>query len=295
MDTRRFAPAFVPAFVPAVAVGLVATLLGALVPAAPAHAAAPSPWQALPLPDAVAPLGNGDDVSFSAQRQPVRREPVRTPTRQPSPSPKPAPAPDPRTPASRGAAPSPWTAGLAAAGGAAIGTTVGLGIVGVMAGYATQTFGPQPPEVVIATAIIGISLAVATPFLTGLGAGIAVLLVDGRSKPDEWMGLLTCAASGYCAGLAAVAGTFLGGIACFPPSRGCTQPPSPDRPAEWTAIGAMGGLVGGGLIGVIAGYALAPDQRDPYTAIGIGAVGGAFLGSALVGGITGGVATALRP
>jgi len=184
--------------------------------------------------------------------------------------------------------------GLYGAAGGAIGTAVGLAGIGAAGAFATQLAGPQPPEVVLAITALAVGVAIAMPFLSGLGAGAGVLLADPRSKPEEWQGLLQCAASGYCAGLAAVGGSLLGGgMACAP--QGCVQMPGPDRPAEWTAAAAIAGLVGGGLVGVVGGYTLAPDRTNPTVAIGVGAFGGALLGSALGAGLGGGVATMTRP
>jgi len=224
---------------------------------------------------------SGDaDPLFTQSRPPKRR----TPVRRPPPSKKPAPKGD----------ASPLNVGLAGAGGAAIGASVGMLGIGVAGAFATQLAGPQPIEVVLATGALAIGIAVATPFMAGLGGGAGVLLADERSRPEEWQGLLQCAASGYCAGLAAVAGPILGGgVACAPQS--CLNLPGPDRPAEWTAGASIAGLVGGGLIGVVAGYTLAPDKNDPTLAIGIGGAGGAILGSALAGGVAGGIATMTRP
>jgi hypothetical protein len=226
-------------------------------------------------------LPAADDVveAFDA-RAPVRRRPVRRP-----------PPPDRRT-VEKDA--SPVKVGLYGAAGAAIGTAVGLAGIGAAGAFATQLTGPQPPEVVLATGALAVGIAVAMPFMSGLGGGAGVLLADPRSKPEEWQGLLQCAASGYCAGLAAVGGSLLGGgMACSP--QGCMQMPGPDRPAEWTAAASIAGLVGGGLVGVVAGYTLAPDRTDATVPIGVGAFGGALLGSALGAGLGGGVATMTRP
>jgi hypothetical protein len=221
-----------------------------------------------------------DDTWVQARRRPGRRPPIRrTPRAE-------------RRPAT-GGAPSALTVGLAGAGGAAIGTLVGMAGIGVAGAFATQLAGPQPPEVVIATSAVALGVAVATPFLAGLGGGAGVLLADPRSQPEEWQGLLQCAASGYCAGLAAVVAPVLGGgMGCSP--QGCLQLPGPDRPAEWTAGAAIAGLVAGGLVGVVGGYTLAPDRSDATLAMGIGAFSGALLGSSLGAGVAGGVATMTR-
>jgi MFS family permease len=231
------------------------------------------------LVDRTVPQDDGA-LLLAARRSPNRRSPVRrTPV-----------GPDRRA---ANAAPSPLNVGLAGAAGAAIGASVGAIGIGVAGAFATQLAGPQPPEVVIATGILAVGIAVATPFMAGLGGGAGVLLADSRSRPDEWQGLLQCASSGYCAGLAAVAGPILGGgVACAPQS--CLNLPGPDRPAEWTAGAAIAGLVAGGLVGVVGGYTLAPDKADPALAIGVGAFSGAILGSAVAGGLAGGVATMTR-
>jgi hypothetical protein len=257
--------------------------------AAPATPAAASldllPAARPPVPAGlIDPVGDLVDDAPQAQvrRKPVRRTPVRRP-----------PVADKR-PAPGSSKPTPLNVGLAGAGGAAIGTTVGLIGIGVAGAFATQLAGEQPPEVVIATGALALGIAVATPFMAGLGGGAGVLLADSRSRPEEWQGLLQCAASGYCAGLAAVAGPILGGgLACSP--QGCLNLPGPDRPAEWTAGAAIAGLVAGGLVGVVGGYTLAPDRNDPTIAIGVGAFSGALLGSSLAAGLAGGVATMTRP
>jgi hypothetical protein len=220
------------------------------------------------------------DAVLQARRRPGRRPPMRR-----------TPRVD-RRPTAAGA-PSALTVGLAGAGGAAIGTVVGLAGIGVAGAFATQLTGPQPPEVVIATGAVALGIAVATPFLAGLGGGAGVLLADPRSRPEEWQGLLQCAASGYCAGLAAAVAPILGGgMGCSP--QGCLQLPGPDRPAEWTAGAAIAGLVGGGLLGVVAGYTLAPDRREATVPIGVGAFSGALLGSSLAAGVAGGIAAMTR-
>jgi hypothetical protein len=232
-------------------------------------AATELPGFSLPLPDG----------SFDAARAP-RRRPVRR-------RPPPARAP-------RQVEVSPVKVGLGGAAGAAIGTTVGLAGIAAAGAFAGQVVGPQPPEVVLATSAIAIGIAVATPFMAGLGGGAGVLLADPRSRPEEWQGLLQCAASGYCAGLAAVGGALLGGGAgCAPQS--CTQLPGPDRPAEWTAVASMAGLVGGGLVGVVAGYTAASDKTNATFEMGAGALGGALLGSAAFAGVVGAVTTMARP
>jgi hypothetical protein len=226
----------------------------------------------MPAPDA---LSTGSQAWTPQRRRPVRR----------------APPPE-RTVKSEEV--SAVKVGLYGAAGAAIGTATGLAGIGAAGAFATQLTGPQPPEVVLATTALAVGIAVAMPFMAGLGGGAGVLLADPRSRPEEWQGLLQCAASGYCAGLAAVGGSLLGGgLACAP--QGCMQMPGPDRPAEWTAAAAIAGLVAGGLVGVVGGYTIAPDRSNATAAIGVGAFGGALLGSALGAGLGGGVATMTRP
>ncbi|MBM4283333.1 MAG: hypothetical protein FJ137_22180 [Deltaproteobacteria bacterium] len=264
---------------------MLAFALALLVPALTAETAAP------PMPVTVAavdvapvrpsfslPLG---DAPFEPEaRSSMRRRPVRR-------SPPPDKRADPREV-------SPVNVGLAGAAGAAIGTAVGLAGIGAAGVFATQLNGPQPPEVVLATAALAAGIGVAMPFVSGLGGGAGVLLADPRSRPEEWQGLLQCAASGYCAGLATVGGSLLGGgMGCAPNS--CMRMPGPDRPAEWTAAASIAGLVAGGLVGVVGGYTLAPDRSQPTVAIGVGAFSGALLGSALAAGLGGGVATMTRP
>jgi hypothetical protein len=216
-------------------------------------------------------------------RTPARRRPVRRP-----------PPPADRRQRGGGGEASPVKVGLYGAGGAAIGAAVGLAGVGVAGAFATQLAGPQPPEIVLATAALAVGIGVAMPFLTGFGAGAGVLIADPRSRSDEWQGLLQCASSGYCAGVAAIGGSLLGGgMGCTP--QNCMQPPSPDRPAEWTAAAAIAGLVGGGLVGVVGGYTLASDRSDALVPMSVGGFGGALLGSALAAGIGGGIATMTRP
>lgn len=229
--------------------------------------------------DSVGVGDDGDVVDAARRKKKIKRKPVRR-------------AP-PRERVVRQEV-SPVNVGLAGAAGAAIGAGVGLAGITAATLFATQATGPQPPEVILATAAIAIGIAVATPFMAGLGGGAGVLIADPRSKPDEWGGLLQCAASGYCAGLAAVGGSLLGGgVGCSP--QGCLNFPGPDRPAEWTAGASIGGLVAGALGGVVVGYLVAPDKTDPALAMGIGTVGGALLGSATFAGVAGGMAASLRP
>ena len=232
------------------------------------------------LPPTFAVSADEGDVVDAARRSPARRRP---PVRRPPPPPQRV----------QGDV-SPLNVGLAGAGGAAIGAGVGLAGITTAGLFASQILGPQPPEVILATAAIAIGIAVATPFMAGLGGGAGVLLSDPRSRPDEWQGLLQCAASGYCAGLAAVAGSLLGCNLGFNPGGDCLKLPGPDRPAEWTAGASIAGLVAGGLAGVVVGYLVAPDKTDPGIAIGVGTVTGALLGSAALGGVAGGLAASLR-
>jgi hypothetical protein len=217
---------------------------------------------------------DGDVVDAVRRKKPIKRKPV-----------KPVPRPAKTV--------SPVNVGLAGAGGAAIGATLGMGGISIAGLFASQIVGPQPPEVILATSLIAIGIAVATPFMAGLGGGAGVLLADSRSRPDEWSGLIGCATTGCCAGVAAIGGGLIGGGGGLAPGN-CLQIPSPDRPAEWTAGAAMAGLIGGGLTGVVGGYLLAPDKSDPVVAMGIGAVGGAILGSATLAGFGGGIAASLR-
>jgi hypothetical protein len=223
------------------------------------------------------------DAGQQARRR-IKRRPARRPVRRPPPSERRVRTSD----------ASPLKVGLYGAGGAAIGTAVGLTGLGFAGAFATQAAGPQPPEVVLATTALGIGVLVTLPFLTGFGGGAGVLLADTRSEPDEWQGLLQCTTGGYCAGLASVGAPLLGGMACAPQGQSPGLP-SPDRPAEWTAGAAIVGLVGGGVVGAVSGYTLASDRSQPAVPLGIGAFTGALLGSALVAGVGGGVATMTRP
>ena len=248
--------------------------------AAPVEAAAVDTLDIAALVDAPDGIDPDDGTLFAARRAPSRRTPVR---RKPS-TPRKAPTQE----------RSPLIIGLAGAGGAAIGSAVGLAGIAVAGAFATGLTGEQPVEVVIATAAIAIGIAVATPFLAGLGGGAGVLLADSRSQPEEWTGLLQCAASGYCAGLGSVFSSVIPGIGGCSPT-GCTNLPGPDRPAEWTAAASIGGLVGGGLLGVVGGYIAASDKSDPVIPMGVGAIGGALVGASLLGGVAGGIAAAIRP
>lgn len=188
---------------------------------------------------------------------------------------------------------NPAAVGLGAAGGAMAGAMVG--VVGTTAAglYAIGLAGPQPPAVVISTAILALGLAAATPFLAAVGGGAAVILLDPRSRTEEWSGLLQCAAAGYCLGLSLVAGTVLGGgMLCAP---GMASIPGPDRPAEWTGGAAIAGLVAGGVTGVLVGWAVAPNPQAPLIPIAAGALGGAVVGASLSAGVGAAIATALRP
>lgn len=250
----------------------------ALAVASPAQAVRPEVGPVFAL-DAVDADGDGDVIDAVKRKSVKKRKPVRR-------TPAPAPAPRPES--------TPVNVGLGGAAGAAIGGAVGLTGVVTSALVATGVFGEQPPEVVFATSAIGLTIAAATPIMAGLGGGIGVLLADKRAQPKEWSGLLQCATSGCCAGLAAVGGGLLGG-GFGVPGAACVQVPGPDRPAEWTAFGAVGGLLGGAAAGAVAGYLVAPDKTDPLAAVTIGGVGGALLGTATVAGFAGGIAAALRP
>ena len=173
----------------------------------------------------------------------------------------------------------PLMVSAAAAGGAAGGACVGA-------------------STVVTAAVIGIGVAVATPFMAALGGGAAVLLADPRSKPEEWSSLLQCAASGYCMGLSLIGGTLLGATGCGLPVCGMGQTPDkipgPDRAAEWTAGSAIAGLVGGTIVGGLLGWAMAPDPNDPFIPIAIGAGSGGVLGAGVLAGAGAAIATAVR-
>lgn len=186
----------------------------------------------------------------------------------------------------------------AAALGAAGGALVGAATVTTAAIIGLGVFAPPSVPVMIAAAVIGIGVGVATPFMAALGGGAAVLLTDPRSKPEEWSSLLQCAAAGYCMGLSLIGGTVLGAAGCGLPICGMGQTPDkipgPDKPAEWTAGSAIAGLVGGSIVGGLLGWAVAPDPADPFIPIAIGAGAGGVLGAGAIAGAGAAVATAIR-
>lgn len=257
--------------------------LGALA-AAPLAVPFDSPVEALDvgaLVDAPDGFDPDDGTVFAAARKraPARRTPARG---------KPKPRPQPRA-----AERNPALIGLAGAGGAAIGAAVGLTGVAIAGVFATGVAGEQPAEVVIATAAIAIAIAIATPVMAGIGGGAGVLLADDRARPEEWQGLLGCATTGCCTGIGSAFSSVLGG-GIGSGLGGCGSIPGPERPAEWTAIAAVGGLVGGGLLGVVFGY-IASDKSAVVVPMGIGGMSGALIGSSIAAGLAGGVASAIRP
>lgn len=226
-----------------------------------------------------------------------QRKATRPPPRKKRPT---RPAPDPRNRRGPRSKANPGAIGLGAAGGAAGGALIGALTVGLSGLILAGVFAPPTLPVVITAAVVAIGVGLATPFLAALGGGGAVLLMDPRSKPDEWSGLLQCAASGYCAGLTLIGGTLLAGTPCgalpcaAPPTPGVDDIPGPDQPAQWTAGAAIAGLVGGSLLGALVGWAVAPTPDDPLVPIAAGALGGAVLGSSVSAGVGAAVATAIR-
>lgn len=186
----------------------------------------------------------------------------------------------------------------AAAVGAAGGAFIGAATVTTAAIIGLGVFAPPSVPVMIAAAVIGIGVGVATPFMAALGGGAAVLLTDPRSKPEEWSSLLQCAAAGYCMGLSLIGGTVLGAAGCGLPVCGMGQTPDkipgPDQPAEWTAGSAIAGLVGGVVLGGLIGWAVAPDPADPVIPIAIGAGAGGVLGAGSVAAAGAAIATTIR-
>lgn len=186
---------------------------------------------------------------------------------------------------------SPVNIGLAAAGGAALGTAIGIAGVGTSGAFAIGTFGEQPTEVVVVTAGVAIGIAVATPFLAGLGGGLGVLLADPRTTATDWGGLASCASTGVCTGCSAIFGAATGGGIS---TSGCANM-APDKPAEWTAAAAAAGVIVGGGLGAAAGFVLAPDRSQLIAPMAIGAFAGGLLSTAAFAGLAGGVsATMLR-
>jgi hypothetical protein len=157
--------------------------------------------------------------------------------------------------------------------------------------FAIGTFGEQPTEVVVVTAGVAIGIAVATPFLAGLGGGLGVLLADPRTTATDWAGLAGCASTGVCTGCSAIFGAATGGG--FSPS-GCTSIPGPDKPAEWTAAAAAAGVIVGGGLGAAAGFVLAPDRTQLIAPMAIGAFAGGLLSTAAFAGFAGGIAATIR-
>lgn len=234
---------------------------------------------------------NRDDGTAAAQKKAARPPPRKKRPRSPAPDPRKRPA---RTRA------NPGTIGLGAAGGAAGGALIGALTVGLSGLILAGVFAPPTLPVVITATVVAVGVGLATPFLAAVGGGGAVLLMDPRSKPDEWSGLLQCAASGYCAGLTLVGGTLLGDTPCAslpcaaPPTPGVDDIPGPDQPAQWTAGAAIAGLVGGSLLGALIGWSVAPTPDDPLVPIAGGALGGAVLGASVSAGVGAAVATAVR-
>ncbi len=224
-----------------------------------------------------------EDVAATRKKPPPRKKPR-----------KPSPAPDPRTrPAAK--KPNPAMVGLAAAGGAGGGAFIGASAVGLSTLILFGAFGAPTLPVIITAAVIAIGLGIAAPFMAAFGGGGAVLLMDPRSKPEEWSSLIQCAASGYCAGLSLVGGTLLGGI-CGTNPVGSKPPgiPGPDQAAEWTAGAAIAGLVGGTVMGGLIGWSVASVPDDPLVPITVGALGGAVLGSGLSAGVGAALSSAIK-
>lgn len=258
---------------------LLALGLGLL--AAPAAATASTHG---PVPHASVRAADGEDVAITRKKPPPKKK-RRTPPPDRRKAP-PAPKVDPAAVAG--------AAALGAAGGAFIGaaTVTTAAVIGL------GVFAPPTVPVMIAAAVIGIGVGVATPFMAALGGGAAVLLTDPRSKPEEWSSLLQCAAAGYCMGLSLIGGTLLGATGCGLPVCGMgTAPdkiPGPDKPAEWTAGSAIAGLVGGAVVGGLLGWAVAPDPNDPFIPIAAGAGVGGVLGAGSLAAAGAAVATAIR-
>jgi hypothetical protein len=241
------------------------------------------------------PLEPPSDVAEPAAH-PASPPPAPPPALAPPPAPTRAPEPDrPSRPLFVEETGNPAAIGLAAAGGAAAGSLLGVVVAGAAGFYALGLAGSQPPAVTIATAIVALGLAAATPFLSALAAGAMVILLDPRSSNEEWSGLLKCAAAGYCIGLGCIAGLFLPvGMFCST-GFGPGGMPGPDRPAEWTAGSAIAGMFGGAAVGVVVGWAVAPNPTNPTLPIAGGALGGAVIGSSVAAGVGAAIATALRP
>jgi hypothetical protein len=218
-------------------------------------------------------IGEDDDAVLAARRSPRRS------TRRPSTT---------RPKAVRTA--SPLNIGLAGAGGAAIGAAVGIAGVATSGAFAIGTFGEQPTEVVVVTAAVAIGIAVATPFLAGLGGGLGVLLADPRTTATDWGGLASCASTGVCTGCSTIFGAVTGGGIS---TSGCGNL-APDKPAEWTAAAAAAGIIVGGGLGAAAGFVLAPDRSQLLAPIGIGAFAGGLVSTAVFAGLAGGLGATMR-
>jgi hypothetical protein len=270
---------------------LAAVSLGSL-PAAARHLE-PAPHRAAgfaPAGGALVELAEEEARSLARTTRPPPRK-KRTPR----------PAPDPRRTAPPPARANPSASGLGAAGGAAGGALIGGLTVGLSGLILAGVFATPTLPVIITASIVAVVVGLATPFLAAVGGGAAVLLMDPRSKPDDWQGLLQCAASGYCAGLTLVGGTLLAATPCGGmPCGGTPQPglndivPGPDEPAQWTAGAAIAGLIGGTLLGGLVGWAVAPTPDDPLVPIAVGAIGGAILGTGVSAGSAAAIATAIR-
>jgi hypothetical protein len=234
-------------------------------------------------------LDDGSAELAATRKAPPRKKPVRR-----------TPRPDPRRPVAPRQNVNPASIGLGAAGGAAGGALIGAATVGLSALVLTGVFATPTLPVTITAAVVAVGVGLATPFLAAIGGGGAVLLMDPRSQPDEWSGLLKCAGAGYCAGLSLVGGTILGNAGCgglpcgAPQTPGVDDIPGPDQPAQWTAGSAIAGLVGGTLLGALVGWAVAPSPDDPLVPISIGAMSGAVVGAGVTAGVGAAIATTIR-
>lgn len=256
-------------------------LSSALATSAPAAARNLEPSSRLPSVTAHAQ----DEVAATRRKPPPRKKrPPRRPQR---------PAPDPRQRLVK--RPNPAMVGLAAAGGAGGGAFIGASAVGISTLVLFGAFGAPTLPVIITAAVVAIGLGLAAPFMAAVGGGGAVLLMDPRTRPEEWSSLLQCAASGYCAGMSLVGGTLLGGL-CGTAPGGSRPPgiPGPDQAAEWTAGSAIAGLIGGTVMGGLIGWSVAPVPEDPLVPITVGALGGAVLGAGVTAGVGAAVASAIK-
>jgi hypothetical protein len=96
-----------------------------------------------------------------------------------------------------------------------------------------------------------------------------------------------------------VGGTVLGSVCGanapdLPGAGGAPKVPGPDQPAQWTAASAIVGLVGGGVVGGLLGWSIAPSPDQPFVPITMGALAGGTLGAAVAAGVGGGLAEAIR-